>query len=596
MQHGLEQWLTFLSTKSLPVLSRTKKDVQALMNQSQLSITQYAGPIVYDAGFCVHIFRHVNTQREEAGKNPLTTVTNSLSHLGQTSFQRFLNQTQTLDDLALAERNYQGYMRVMGQACHGALQAVQWAVQRNVLETEETQLAALLQNVTELMLWCYGEDAMPKIEHLCYVKKLKYEAAAKEVLGCGMRELGAKLAQKWHLPEMATDGLLTDQNNFTLATGVSLAAELARIVSLNWFGKEASDIVQRIAKHKGKTEGEVAHVLHLNAVNVNDVLLDRGFASPAKILFLLADDNYIYPEFIYEEAKTDIPQDDISRDDITQNAITRDDINQDKTPSETKVSKSAVSEKGSVKKKASAMSDEARKARVEKIKAKKLAEEKTKVETAVKPVKTPSVEQPILNAPPIKAKKAAVDSNKKATVKPPEKTSAKPPVSKELAAAIKTFQQMVSQAKPAHDLIEHAVKTCLLCGVQRCVFLVKLPNKEWLVSRYNAQTADGIALESFKIPVNKPHVFKLLMEKSRGLFLNQSNAAKYWNFIPEPVKLAIGVKSFFAMSVFVNNHAMGLMYADKIKGELKQEEFAQFQAICRLLSKGIVQSAQNKKK
>jgi len=40
---------------------------------------------------------------------------------------------------------------------------------------------------------------------------------------------------------------------------------------------------------------------------------------------------------------------------------------------------------------------------------------------------------------------------------------------------------------------------------------------------------------------------------------------------------------------------MGLMYADKVKGDLTQSEYVQFQAICRLLSKGIVQSAKNKK-
>jgi len=132
--------------------------------------------------------------------------------------------------------------------------------------------------------------------------------------------------------------------------------------------------------------------------------------------------------------------------------------------------------------------------------------------------------------------------------------------------------------------------------VQRSVFVIKLPGKDLLVSRYSAQVSDEIAIKGLKIPVDKSHVFKLLMEKSRNLFLNNSNSAKYWNFIPQPVKQAIGVRSFFAMSIFVNNHAMGLMYADKLKGELTVAEFAQFQGVCRLLSKGIAQSAKNKKK
>jgi len=548
MQQGLAQWQNFLSEKPLPILQRTKKEVQALIDQTQLSITQYAAPIVYDAGFSAQLFRHVNTQRVNAGKNPLTTMGNVLSHLGQSAFQNFLNKAPLLESLNLPEKNTQGYMRVMGQACHGALQATQWAQQRNVVETEETQLAALLQMITELSLWCYGDDAMPKIEALCYVDKLGYEQAAKAVLGCGMRELGAKLAQQWNMPEMATDGLITQQDNFTLATGVSLAAELARIVDLNWYGKDATQIIHRIAKHNGKAETEIERVLHLNTVNVNDVLLEKGFAAPAKQLFLLADDEYKYPQFVLEkEAETKVP---------------------DQEP---------------------AMTEGSRKALVEKIKAKKQAEKIPQAGSAVSNAAELKTKDPVLKSKKVDARSAKIKAaESKSQTK---KTS----VSKELAAAIKVFQLMVKQAKPAHDLIEQAVKTCLLCGVQRVVFVVKLPKKNVLVSRFSAQTSEDIGIRNLKIPIDKPHVFTLLMEKSRNLFLNKTNASKYWAYIPEPVKLAIGVKSFFAMSIFVNDHAMGLMYADKLKGDLTNAEFSQFQGVCRLLSNGIVQSAHNKK-
>ena len=250
-----------------------------------------------------------------------------------------------------------------------------------------------------------------------------------------------------------------------------------------------------------------------------------------------------------------------------------------------------------------------REAILQKIKARKLATEQAEKNIPVKKeqVKQKQIKSPV-NKPEDKSEaepEVAVLQNKtsqQAVARPsaekpvmPDKNK-KPVLSKELALAIKEFQLMVSQAKPAHDLIEHAVKTVLLCGVQRSVFVIKLPGKDLLVSRYTAQTSDDIAIKNLKIPVNKPHVFKLLMEKSRNLFLNNTNSAKYWNFIPEQVKLAIGVRSFFAMSIFVNNHAMGLMYADKLKGELTQAEFTQFQGVCRLLSKGIAQSAKNKKK
>jgi len=539
MQQGLADWQKFLADKPLPILPRTKKDVQALINQAQLSITQYASPIVYDAGLSAFLFQHVNTQRQTKGKNPLTTMGNVLSHLGQSAFQKILNQRPLLESLKLSEKNTEGYLRVMGQSCHASLQATHWAQQRNVVETEEVQLATLLQNISELMLWCYGDDVMPKIEALCYVEKMPYEQAAKMVLGCGMRELGGRLAEQWNFPEMATEGLQSKQNNFTLACGVSLASELARIVSINWYGKDATQIIQRIAKYKGKAEGEIEHVLHLNAVNVNDVLIDKGYTAPAKLLFMLADDDYVDPFFRLNTTPEKTPQ--------------------------------------TLSKKPSVMSLDNRKKILDEIKARKQAAGiKRKNQNNEKELQLKNTDKNVL--PSSKTKPEA------------------PEMSKGLIAAIKEFQLMVMQGKPAHDLIEHMVKTCLLCGVQRSVFVVKLPKKDLLMARYSAQTSEDFAIREFKIPINNPHIFKILMEKSRKLFLNKTNLSKYWGTIPESVKLAIGVKSFFAMSVFVNNHAMGLMYADKVKGELSADEFVRFQKVCRLLSQGIVQSAHNKKK
>jgi len=554
MQHGLAQWLAYLSDKPLPILNRTKVEVQSLIDQAQLSITQYAAPVLFDGGFSARLFSHVNKQRVAAGRHPLTTLDNALSHLGQSAFQAFLASAPLLDELKLPEKNYQGYMRTMGNACHAALQAKNWAQKRNVMQPEETQLAALLQTVTELMLWCYGENAMPEIESLSYVKKKSYEQAAKEVLGCGMKELGAALSEKWCLPEMVVDGLASRHDNFTLATGVSLAAELARVVSHNWYGAQATEVIQKVARYKAKPEGEIEHRLHLNAVEITEQMVANGYIAPASLLPLIADDAYVNPQYILQAEKKEVSQ--------------------------------PVAKKAVVKKAPGVMQQEAVKKAARGIATTPPVKPSPKKKTLVD--KKESIQE--ISKPKIKKTATANDQA------PAVDKKKKPSVSPQLAAAIKEFQQMVAQAKPAHDLIEFATKTGLLCGVQRCVFLIKVPNKNMLISRYIEYVDENVEIKGLKIPLDKPHVFSLLMEKSRNLFLNKTNIAKYWNHIPDQVKLAIGVKQFFSMSIFANSHAMGLMYADKVKGELTQEEFSQFQGVCRLLAKGIVQSAHNKKK
>jgi len=552
MHQGLAEWQTFLIDKPLPMLMRTKLDVQELIDQPQLSITQYTGPILFDACFSAGIFKHVNTQRVEAGRNPLTTLENTLSHLGQSAFQEFLNRTVIFEELNLPPRNAQGYMRAMGQACHAALQAKSWGEQRNAAQFEEVLLAALLQNIAELMLWCYADKTMLEIEHACYVEKQSYEAAAEKVLGCGMRELAVALAEKWNFPEMAVDGLRSQLDNFTLATSAALASELARVVDVNWYGAEANNLIEKIAKYKGKKAGEVEHLLHLNAVNISTALLGKNYQSSARLLPQLADDSYVDPQFVLQSEQSE---------------------------------ETGTSSKQADVKKTKNVSLDAIKARAAAIK-KSIADKK-------------SEEKPLANVSrdKVTAKPAienvAADNVKKDKVA--EKENKKSGISAELAKSIQLFKQLVVQGKPVHELIEHAVQTMLLCGVERCVFVVKLPNKDILVTRYTAQASEDIAMRPLKIPVNTPHVFTLLMEKTRNVFIGDENRLKYWNTIPEQVKLTIGVKQFFAMSIFANKHAMGLMYADKVKGVLTAEEYAQFQAICRLLSKGIVESIKHKK-
>jgi len=553
MQQGLAHWHAFLSKKSLPILTRTKKDVQALIDQTHLSITQYTTPIFYDACFSALIFQHVNGARQASNKNPLTTLGNALSHMGQMSFQNFLNKSLLLETLKLSDKNYQGFIRVMGQSCHASLQSREWALQRSVAETEEIQLAALLQNVAELMLWCYADDAMPKIEEQCYINKKTYEQATNEILGCGMRELGARLSETWNLPEMATNGLVTRQDDFTLATGVSLASDLARIVTRTWYGKEAVDVISHIAKYKGKSEGEIERRLHIAAVNVNDVLIDKGFSAPAKLLFQLADDDYKDPQFVLEKIA---PIKNINND--MQAKIAKDD----------KIAKN-ISSKDKLTAIEKIKSFDARRNILEKIKAQKLSANLAK-DTQVKPVHDD-----------IKKISNKNENND-------DKNISK--ISNELTASIEKFDLLVAENKSAHDLISFVVNVFLLCGVQRCVFLIKIKNKDMLVAKYSAESMRDILINDFKITLNKPHIFKRLLEKNSSIFISDENYGKYCGLVPENIKMSIGVKRFFISSIFLNDRAIGLVYADKVKGKLTQAEFTQFKGVCRLLSKGLAKS------
>ncbi len=581
---SLEDWQSLLADQHLPILERTRNQIQKIMANPHLSITMYADPIHYDAGFCAEIFREVNLQRSKADKLPLTTLASALSHFGQSAFKSYVSQCQLLEKLGLAPLNLQGYLRTMQQACHAGLQARDWSQQRNVVQPEEPQLAALMQSITELMLWCYGDDVMPRVEELYYIKKLELQEASQQVLGCTLKQLGSVLAEKWVLPEMASEGLSTREDDFTLATGVSLAYEMSRVVSVNWYGERQQKMFSRIAHYKGKADGEIERRIHLNAVAMTEEIQAHGYEPPARLLPQLADDQYVYTQY---------------------------QIN--KTPAKQAVSQSVkpenIKEVPQIKQELPASP-----ARQEKVSSVEINQpEKTPPREKLK-MNQALIERPQNSSVPSKQikSKQPVASSKPEVLKQQNKVPARsvdtPPVTPEavkpevvkfspqLVVAIKQFNQKVEAAEPAHNLIEQAVKMCLLCGVDRSKFFVKIPNKEILASRYFAEQKNIESLGAMKINIDKPNLFRLLMEKPRNLFLNENNQVKYLKSVPEQIRLLLGGKQFFATSIFVNNHAMGLMYADKLHDKLTEDEYKQFLAVCKLLSKGIVQSAHNKKK
>ena len=93
------------------MLSSTRAELDELMRNSQLSVMQYATPIMYVPGCATQLMKTANRARVDAGRRPLTTMSNVMSHFGRSLLQQQLDRTPYLDDLALPARHREGYLR-----------------------------------------------------------------------------------------------------------------------------------------------------------------------------------------------------------------------------------------------------------------------------------------------------------------------------------------------------------------------------------------------------------------------------------------------------------------------------------------------------
>lgn len=536
MPLGLKKWLNLLATKPLPVLDTSLKALKLRMDNSQLALVDYARPILDDPALAMQLLKQANQNRQSSRRESLTTLSNALSHLGRGQLEQLLTQAQTLEQLGLPKQNMEGYRASLAAACHGAYLALDWAQQRSTHEPEEMQLAALLQFVAEMALWCHGGKVMLDIENRCYAQRLAYDRAAEQVLGCSIRSLGAELAKAWAQPELAVQSLEVKTQDYTLATGVMLAARFARLVQHSWHDQRAHQCLADIARYKGQSLSQIEPQIHQHAVALSDHFIELGFSPPARLLPMLVDEDYVDAKFLASDV---LPQ---------------------TTPSDQNTaSPQAV-------------------ARLNK----QMADSHQPSAPATRAESPPSHESHL------QEKQPEAQTLKKEAIRPASEQE-KSHINPELAQKLAGIKTLVKQHVHAAELIQVVVDAIALSGFDRVVFAVKVPQKKSLHGRFFAQDKASQPFREFNISIAQPNLFSLLMNKSQCLWINDGNRGKFWNRVPDAVKLMLQNDSFMAMSIFTHKHSVGLMYADCGDGKLTQNEYKRFQGLCRLLVEGMVE-------
>lgn len=87
----------------------------------------------------------------------------------------------------------------------------------------------------------------------------------------------------------------------------------------------------------------------------------------------------------------------------------------------------------------------------------------------------------------------------------------------------------------------------------------------------------------FEIRLDKPHLFSRLMEKSQAVLINDLNRNKFWPLVPVEFQKLIQTNSFVAMSIFVGDKAVGLIYADRHNSacQIDEQAYRYFKTVCK---------------
>ena len=156
----LEDWVTRYASATLPVLERTRGEIDQLRErQDALDPQDLASVIEVDPMMTLKLYAQVAQMRGRTSHSDPDSVIGALLMLGVTPFFRAFEQLDAVESV-LQDRPdaMEGFQSVLERSFRAARFALAFAVHRMDPDAALLRSAAMLHDVAELLLWCSEPD------------------------------------------------------------------------------------------------------------------------------------------------------------------------------------------------------------------------------------------------------------------------------------------------------------------------------------------------------------------------------------------------------------------------------------------------------
>lgn len=234
----MQEWVAFLESQDVPVLRRTLQELDKLRPSAErLTASRLAVVILRDPLLTLKVLRLANSARRGRLSNEITSVEHAIMMLGAVPlFKQFASLAALEDVLAQQPDVLASVLQVYSRSLHAAYQARQWAIQHQDIRVEEVYIAALLHDMSNMMLWIRAPQRAQEIRAAVRREHLYYGVAHERIMGFSVADFRLALAEAWHFPEMLAE--LVDCRNAGVprAQGVLLGVSIAHISERGWYG------------------------------------------------------------------------------------------------------------------------------------------------------------------------------------------------------------------------------------------------------------------------------------------------------------------------------------------------------------------------
>ena len=229
-------WAEFLATNPLPILDSTQNSLSTLkLYDDRLLPNELATIILRDPLHTILLLQYIQHNPNKLRSVDITTIEHALMMLGVEPFYKIFGNTLTVKE-QLADNSvvFNSVLKVARRSYIASRLAQDWAAKRMDIESEEIEIAALIHDMAEILLWINAPAHAYMIKDL--MKKnpeMRSASAQKKVIGVSLVDVEIKLCELWGLPNLLID-LLQNKDKNVRMTCVDLAVKIARHSSENY--------------------------------------------------------------------------------------------------------------------------------------------------------------------------------------------------------------------------------------------------------------------------------------------------------------------------------------------------------------------------
>ncbi len=247
----LEAWVIFFSNAELPILRQTARRLEeARQNIDKVSGRDIASIVLQDPLMAVRVLAYIQPFSGKHLHSDITTIANAVMMLGIEPFFNSIGTPVTIEVMLKSEpQALLGLLQVIRRVQRASKYAHDWAFERHDMNVEEVAIAALLHDLAEILLWCFAPKLAIAIRDRQQADRtLRSTTAQEQVLGIRLFDLQLALCSTWHLPELLKT-LMDDANaHLPRVQNVSLAVNLARHSTSDWYDAALPDDFDAIEK------------------------------------------------------------------------------------------------------------------------------------------------------------------------------------------------------------------------------------------------------------------------------------------------------------------------------------------------------------